>query len=155
MLLFMSNRKQRRTDVPDPTKGDLVLPTGTFLITETGVMCQLRPPLARLSGHYTWAKTPMGLAVLRVLVLGDDNDDVCSKLVKLIGFSDDELDMFEVGIGKDCSAYLAQDVGQVLSWAPALASRCPMSSVAHDLRRLKSMPPEDLGDFVAPLIGLA
>jgi hypothetical protein len=167
LLLFNTNKKQRRADKPDTARGDLVLPTATFLITDTGVLCQLKPPLSRLSGHYPWEKIPFGIATLKLLVTAPETD-AFDFMIRL--FSDDEKDMLEKGFGKlvtseidvgvsmhelDDSAYLAHDIEQVLSWTPNLASRCPMSWVSHDLLRLREMQPSDLGNYVGSHIGLA
>jgi hypothetical protein len=132
-------------------------------VTDTGVMCRLKEPLGKLSGHYSWGKIPFGIATLKLLVVGAETD----ALPRVMSFfNDDEHDMIEEGIGTvmsfdepvsevDNSAYLAKDIEQLLSWAPSLASKCPYPKVAKDLRRLKTMEPDALGNFVGKHLGVA
>lgn len=161
-LLFFNYKTQKHTATPNEETGDLALSTGDFLITDTGVMCRLREPLTKLSGHYSWGRIPFGIATLKLLVVAPDTDafEVVMRM-----FSRSEQEMLADGLGtimsfdesvaeQDESAFLAQDIEQLLSWAPRLASRCPFPDVANELKMLPTMQPDDLGDFVGKHLGL-
>jgi hypothetical protein len=109
------------------------------------------------------------IAVLKLLIVGPTSNDAFWSMIKFFSFSDEEQEMMDEGLGLltileedgaeaiefDDSAYLARDIEQVLSWAPNLATVCPMSWVSHDLQRMREMPDEILGNYVGNRIGLA
>jgi len=162
-LLFYAHHENKRVKEPSPTKEDLVLPTGSFFVKENGLLCELSPPLAGLSGNYCWSSSPFPIAALRLLIVAPDTDSFWV-VMKNLNLRVEETDQLADGFGCvdrfdegdiDDSAYIARDIRQILSWTPNLATHCPISSVAHDLGRIRTMPPCDLGNFVGAHIGLA
>lgn len=149
----------------DPASGDLVLRSGEFILVDSGVTVRLKPPLARLSGHYDWRMLPYGVAALKLLVDGNSATAV-GKIVEKIGFSEKEKMDLDKSIGpvglrvvKDGSmevsdeGSLLSDLDELMKWAPNAANRCPLSSVAYDLKRLPRMGDRELESYVKPWLG--
>lgn len=140
-------------------RADLVLPSASFLVAEDGITVVLRPPLSRLSGHYRWPTIPIGIAALKLMIVGSSTDVFC-RMMRML--SPAELDHIEKGIGFleveeeggvevwtfDEDAPLAAGVDLALSWTKDLADRCPLSWAAHDLRRMATMSGDDLDSYV-------
>jgi hypothetical protein len=156
MYYYLNYETERHSDEPEDSNGDLTLSTGEFLVTDTGVMCRLADPLSKLSGHYDWERVPVGIATLKLLVVAPDSD-AFEFVMNFFGEEErDRLDAItpKAGTEPDETEYLSQDVEDLLSWAPSLASKCPYPEIAAELESLPSMEPEELGDFVGRHLGL-
>jgi len=154
VIISAARRRMRTADEPIPEKGDLVLSTGEFLLTDTGVTARLKPPLDRFSGHYSWSMLPRGLATL---VSNDGAGDGLDSLVTLLRIPEATLDMLEQSIGKlkwfigegeqDVCEYetdLVDDVVRLCEWGARIATRCPNQIVAQDLSRIPTLPAPEL-----------
>lgn len=151
---------QRRNSKLNTHRGDLAIESGEFLVTDSGVTCKLKDPLTKLSGHYKWDRIPLGIATLKLLIVGPDTD-AFEFVMKL--FSDKEQKQLADGTGTvmsfddpvtDDEAFIARDIERLLSWIPTLASKCPYPSVVTNLNMLPTMPPDALGDFVGRELGI-
>lgn len=158
MLILLAAEDECR--LASPTDQDLVLSTGTFSVTDQGILAKLRPPLSRLSGHHPWQFFPLGIATLKLLVMNECelNDSIAARL----GLSRDEQDLLERRIGKiDCDwragsdlleieheSDFCSDVDRIIRWSVGLAAKCPYASVSRDLARLPDMQTMELDRYV-------
>lgn len=139
------------------TKHDLVLATGTFRPTPSGVLARLNPPLARLSSHCEWPSFSKSLAVLKLLVVGEDE---VIPVINALGFASHELDALDKQIGRinwhlggnhlvlEHESDLCDDLLKLLRWS---ADACPYRSVTRDLVRLQTMTDRELVRYVGNL----
>lgn len=136
----------------------LVVPVGTFQVTNLGVQARLQSPLSRLSGVYPWALVPVGFAMMRILVLGDNRGELITKLVARFHITDAELDAIDSEIGvvwkhPDYREIVAtnpwcQSLEQIKSWCSSLARQCPYQSTAWDLAQIRRMSDDQLEQYV-------
>ena len=154
---------ERITEPPQPELGDLVLSSGEFLLTDTGVTARLRPPLERFSGHYNWIFLPKGLAALRLLVveMGNEEGAGIDLIVDLLKISEDDRDQLEHCIGHvnwhvgpdkidvcEHESELLEDVFALCQWGATLATRCPYASAAQDLSKIPGLSRTQLSQMV-------
>ena len=153
-----------RAVAPIPPEADLILSSGEFLLTDTGVEARLRPPLDHFSGHYNWRMLPRGLAVLKLCVVGGDQE--VSDVVSFLGISSSTLDRLEKEIGcASVSWYtnpngevlanrceyvspIVKDVNRLVQWSAELASWCPNAQIRQSLQMLPRLSSHQLSQLV-------
>lgn len=158
MTLLHASYIRRQLEVPENRSLMLSLSTGTFSVTDQGILARLQPPLTRLSAYYPWQFFPMGIATLRLLVL--DSTELSDSVIDRLRLSEEDQTILDQKIGPlrwlhdgersiiEYESEFCEDVERLVRWGVGLAERCPDQRVARDLIRLPTMSPPELNQYV-------
>lgn len=73
---------------------------GRFEVVPGGIRATMRTPMGKLSGNYPWMAVPLGIAAMKLLIVGGgDSGESVSRLIQRFDINPDQLDLFDEAIG--------------------------------------------------------
>ena len=162
MSLLLLQKKKRRVQKKDAT---LKVHAGSFRLTGSGIESDLSPPLSRLSGKLSWSAVPVGIATMKMVLLGCGSGDSAHRLLHRFHVTEEEQDRFAEDVGvvwigsSSPDMHLAtmnpwcESMLKIMDWCDVLIRECPYRSASYDIGRVRKMNDEQLEGFVMKYLG--
>jgi hypothetical protein len=137
--IFFEFDEERFFEKPDCKRGDLILPFGSFLVSNVGVKIDLASPFGAWSGHKKWSEVAPGIAALWLIISGErphvSEQTFCDVILGMM--TSHQRDVFEWRLDNEDWIEAADTL--IKRWTIELADRCPQKTASNSLRRIAKM----------------